>query len=909
MPPSQGLAIGSATTPSLTSMQTHLNSYQPQPLHNHQRTWIGQNIQERNKVTMSQDVLNNQHGQEESIMDLKIRIALLQNDLLHKERERVEAVKACSVIARAMSTRNAEVFPSAGTMGFDNAVSYPAQKWKLLEQEVKMLRKENILLWKRVDLRVDSDDGIHDANVRRRLVSEKRLEREMADKEEMSDDEYHRSPCRLPHAPQNQMPATLNSSIQLQQYRTSIDSPETGILPEIDIEATKAWGQNLDSRTTTAPNSPAMLANDNLHTQRSSQDVGIESLDEIIGSDSSDVPHMPHPQVLASAKNGTKHLKEEPGWNEDMKRHMNAMIPLQDLPAPDVLKTGFDTNGSFKGGDYMHTSPTGDKGFGRFSRQGSSSFSNTPSSRFSSNGQMVAGGGQYHPSLACEKHLRPITCYSRSCRSSVGEVPGFFRYGIQYVPSEMDSNYLRGIMISNLPKDIELRDVLARVRGGEVVCATLLDTEKLTGGLTAMIQFLHQVSAEEYLSYTKDHPFSFSSSNEKAEVTLLKTPTWPLTTGHYPLILKQRQTRCLAIPLFPKEFSIADLKLRISHHLATYTAEVPDIYTDEQETLHLEFSSMVAAHLAYRNLTKCQMYSDLKPIFTHDPCAGEVGELASPYKIATVRRNMELSQSPLTSSNSSCVYSKSEIKQRNKPTALPRQTITIPSFSGSNITTSSWADEVIEEAENEAAGTFIREGTHHAVHLSSPVTSLPPNYTKDEGSYKAIHAVLMENTNKEIALDQYRPPKPPLGLSGSKFASTIPRFLSLYADPKSAQRTLSMSSEREVNSIAAGENILHAHSVSCDDIREPATSKYDENKPDGNTEHPPKPLIYSSSMPPADVQTAIETRHPQTPPCVSIDSVIDGSPSTFTSTTNDKTLNEQNLALDYPPSETQINLD
>ena len=867
MPSSQGVAIGSATTPALTSMQAHLNSYQPQPLHDHQGTWIGQNIQERNKVAMSQDVLNNQHGQEESIMDLKIRIALLQNDLLHKERERVEAVRACSVIARALSARNAEGFPSAGTMGFDNAVSYPAQKGKLLEQEVKMLRKENILLWKRVehrdvDLRIDSEGGIHDANFRRRLVSGKRQKREMVDKQEMSDDENHRSPRRLPYAPQNQIPATLNSSMQLQQYRTSMDSQEPGIPPEIDIEATKAWGQNLDSRTTTAPNSPATFANDNLYTQQSSQDVGIESLDEIIGSDSSDVPHMAQPQVLDSVTNGPKHLKERPGLNKDMKRHMNAMIPLQHLPEPGVLKTGFDTKGSFKGGDYMHTSPRGDKGFGRFSRQGSSSFSDAPFSSFSSNGQMVAGGGQYHPSLACERHLRPITCYSRSCGSSFGEVPGFFRYGIQYVPSETDSNYLRRIMISNLPKDIELRDVLARVRGGEVVCATLLDTEKLTGGLTAMIQFLHQVSAEEYLSYTKDHPLSFDSSNEKAEVILLKTPTWPLTTGHYPLILKRRQTRCLAIPLFPKEFSIADLKLRISGHCATYTAEAPDIYIDEQETLHLEFSSMVAAHLAYINLTKCQMYSDLKPIFTRDPCAGGVEELASPYKIAAVRRNIELSQSSLTSSNSSCVYSKSEIKQRNQPTALRRQTITIPSFSGLNITTSSWADEVIEEAENEAAGTFVREDTHPAVHLSSPITSPPPNYTKDEGAYMAIHAVLMENTNQEIAPDQYRPPKPPLGLSGSKFASTSPRFLSLYADPNSTQRTFSMSSEREVNSVAAGENILHAHSVSRDDRREPDTSKNDENTPDRDTEHPPKPSIISSSMSPADVQTAIETRYP-----------------------------------------------
>lgn len=863
---------------------------------------------------MSQDVLNNQHGQDESIMDLKIRIAVLQNDLLHKERERVEAVRACSVIARALSARDAEGFPSAGTMGFDNAVSYPAQKWKLLEQEVKMLRKENILLWKRVehrdvDLRVDSDNGIQDANVRRRLVSGKRLKREMADKEEMSDDENHRSPSCLLHAPQNQIPATLKSSIQLQKYRTSINSQEPGIPPEIDIEATKAWGQNLDSRTTTAPNSPATLANDNLHTQQSSQDVGIESLDEIIGSDSSYTPHMPHPQVLASATNNPKHLKEGPGLNEDMKRHMNAMIPLQDLPAPGVLKTGFDTKGSFKGGDYMHTSPMGDKRFGRFSRQGSSSFSDAPSSSISSNGQMVAGGGQYHTSLACGRHLRPITCYGRSCGSSFGEVPGFFRYGIQYVPSETDSNYLRRIMISNLPKDIELRDVLARVRGGEVVCATLLDTEKLTGGLTAMIQFLHQVSAEEYLSYTKDHPLSFDSSNKKAEVTLLKTPTWPLTTGYYPLILQRRQTRCLAIPLFSKEFSIADLKLRISRHCATCNAEVLDIYTDEQETLHLEFSSMVAAHLAYINLTKCQMYSDLKPIFTHDPCAGGVEELASPYKIAALRRNIELSQTSITSSDSSCVHSKSEIKQRNQPTALPRQTITIPSFSGLNITTSSWADEVIEEAENEAAGTFIREDTHPAVHVSSLVTSPAPNYTIDEGAYMALHAVLMENTNQEIAPDQYRPPKPPLGLSGSKFASTIPTFLSLHADPKSTEKAFSMSSEREVNSIAAGENILHAHSASHDDRREPATSKKDKSKLDGDTEYPPKPSIYNSSMSSADVQTAIETRHSQTPPCVSIDSVLDGSPSAFTSTTNDKTLNEQNPTLNYPLSETQINLD
>ena len=84
-------------------------------------------------------------------------------------------------------------------------------------------------------------------------------------------------------------------------------------------------------------------------------------------------------------------------------------------------------------------------------------------------------------------------------------------------------------MLGNLPVVTEMRDVLARIRGGEVLSASLLDTVKITGSMSARVVFRYEASAKEYVLYAKQHPIVFGDGDEEqeAEVTLLNTPTYP----------------------------------------------------------------------------------------------------------------------------------------------------------------------------------------------------------------------------------------------------------------------------------------------------------------------------------------------------------------------------------------------
>jgi hypothetical protein len=877
-PPSHNVALGSSTSLIQASTQTIVNSSeQKSPLHHHQASLIDHDSHEKNEIGVVKRQLSNNHKQE-SVMDLKIRLAVLENDLAHKEQERKEAVSACHIIARVLGSDYARAFANTRTGDYENnAVLGTSEKWRILEQEIQTLKRENGLLWKKigsrhsgqsVDSLTESDDDILESKTRRRLVSGGNDKKTTTDKEKTSLDEgfnpNDRSPSLSRHTPKNQASGTsLSTSIQSEPSNTPIYAQETHNAPDVLAES-KTWGQSLDSGTTTVPNSPVIAPYDTQHTQLLFQDVGFESLDDIIGPEGSGIPPPIRPtRVLFNATKA-----EEPGIRDDMQKQMNSMISLDSLPAPTVLRTGFDLNGSFKGGDYVPI-PRRPRAFERIYRSGNTSFSDVPASSSSS-------------------------YYSHD--TSFRDSAGYFRYGIQYVPSETDSKYRRRITISNLPRNTKIKEVLAQVRGGEVVSANRLDTEKLTGGITVIVQFLHGSSAEQYSAYTKDHPIHFGSSAQKAEVTLVKTPTWPLTTGLYPSILKQKQKRCLAIPSFPKVLSIAELERNVSGNIPFRSEALLDIYSDEQETLHLEFSCMVAAHFAYDILTKWQKYSELKPIFALDPCAGAVEELAS--RLPPVRRNVPEYSCELIglshNSSSSCGENRKseanqgeylEDKQENPVAPSSCEPIIIPSFSGSNIKSSSWADEVIEEAESSATVLSSEECTHSDVLTHSHTLSAGQIDEKDGSMDMTIRNVLIDVIHQQTGSTEHSPRKPPVGLSSSKYASIIPGHSDLPTSQKSMQRIISEGPESQADISAvtvdmfpwtgATHKVETRHFTSNNDkdtLKEGATYPSISTAP-----HHESPL--SPSLTPAETTKACS----QSPPRIHLDSLLKSPPSSSAS--------------------------
>ena len=131
------------------------------------------------------------------------------------------------------------------------------------------------------------------------------------------------------------------------------------------------------------------------------------------------------------------------------------------------------------------------------------------------------------------------------------DVPAFFKYGIQYKPSPDETDIYRTVIISNLPQTANYENVLKKIRGGGVLQLHLLKTWPITKDetRTAMVTFVHQEAAVAYATFARTNPITFVGM--RAEVTLLKTPTWPIPPYIRTAIDIWGWTRCFEIHNFP----------------------------------------------------------------------------------------------------------------------------------------------------------------------------------------------------------------------------------------------------------------------------------------------------------------------------------------------------------------------
>jgi len=305
-----------------------------------------------------------------------------------------------------------------------------------------------------------------------------------------------------------------------------------------------------------------------------------------------------------------------------------------------------------------------------------------------------------------EEREDAIDTHYQAARKEGRLLPNVFRYGYLYVPNEGDSNYIRTVKIGNISAKIELREVLARVRGGALVKAVFLDTMKLTGGNTVMLQFLNESSANEYVAYATVHPISFGGDDKVADIGIIETPTYP----NFHTIRSMRdlgQTRCLAVSRFPKNQSISRLERDIACYNQLRAESLIEIYLDEQDTLHMEFSSTSAAGSAFAILKSWQPYKRLEVFFERDECAGPVEELELPSRPRPPMIPRNRYDPAITPQVEYLMQDHVPGIQRKRLAALTNQPVTIPSFSGKRIKSgTNWADEVNDEAKDNEVGNL-----------------------------------------------------------------------------------------------------------------------------------------------------------------------------------------------------------
>lgn len=212
-----------------------------------------------------------------------------------------------------------------------------------------------------------------------------------------------------------------------------------------------------------------------------------------------------------------------------------------------------------------------------------------------------------------------IRYYRRCAGSEKKSLPEFFHRGLQFNPRAGSQNVFRTLVISNLPQSATTTEFLERIRGGVVVDAKLLDTFSITGGKTALVTFLHEQAAKALQIHLKQHPIIIG--NRVAHATVLKTPTWPISSAYEQVLVEGKETRCLEVSRYPCHISPHDLRghLRICSVITTDRIEYMNLRDDG--VLRLRFESTACAAKARGVLASHSAFQGCAVRFVPDPCA------------------------------------------------------------------------------------------------------------------------------------------------------------------------------------------------------------------------------------------------------------------------------------------------
>ncbi|RDL40052.1 uncharacterized protein BP5553_00031 [Venustampulla echinocandica] len=527
---------------------------------------------------------------QEQIIRLRIRTAVLENELNIKTREAAEAERSMILVAKAfvghpVGTSISPTYREGRKInheytqecGEENGASLREQV-RIMEREIEDLRREN------------------------RAYKEKIKKSRQVN-------------ALIPLAP-----AGVRSH-EGQPANTSI--PAGGLGPHTP----EAHSENVFF-SLAAPSSPLLPANYSAGVAN----IGIISLNDELGPEDEDIPNTPSPSP--KAKDAAHAPLSKAISPQDFlgvtyealvnKSSLGAIQQFRNVPTPTVLKTGFELNGSYRGRTYeVGGGPANseDDSTRQIPAQGY-----LAQSRYAHADDNLPGGVRIWKSS--EEKASSMFNQTQSVGPQDLRCPNIFKYGLTYVPTKEDSNYIRTVHIGNLPKGIHLRDVLMRVRGGQIVSAILADTTSITGSATAIIEFVHETAAEDYARFTSLHPITFDDDDKiTADVTHIHTPTYPLTSANKYNLLNRNQTRCFCIRSFPNNMAVSDLQHRFSgrnRHRANCLLET---YFDEEKNLHLEFSSLLASGNARAVLSSWSPYRDMEVQSEPDPCARPVEEL------------------------------------------------------------------------------------------------------------------------------------------------------------------------------------------------------------------------------------------------------------------------------------------
>ncbi|ESZ96271.1 hypothetical protein SBOR_3326 [Sclerotinia borealis F-4128] len=617
-------------------------------------------------------------SQIEFITNLKIRIAVLENDVAHATQAKDEAIKSSVIIARALG--NVANNPELATKKLR---APEAEELEELRVEVKRLRRENGVLWGRIESQEASHMITHDNSAS--AVSKDKNTYQVSSE----DSDYPLAiKSRLTHPIIDAAIKKIGAQDEPKHSYHSVDLNEETKLPNhVNLE-------RLEDGSLAVPSGYPVLSS--TPKRRNINDINTSTLDDVLSSSDDEEPEVKIEDQL---------LYQE-----------RANANFINIPAPAVLKAGFEfyPEKALRGDDYANR--------GYVNR-------NNYYARFNNRNTGMPTGPkpfEFPPDLSegtsiwttPQQRDDEINNHMRAADSRDHKFPDYFRYGVVYVPKDGDHDTLRGVHIGGLPKNIELRDVLARVRGGRVYSAVLLNTMAISGSNSALVTFVDEADAEAYVQYANAHPIVFDSEDSDEEnvvmaiVTHLHTPTFPFSPAKLKTIFELNRTRILTIRNFPENLSLRRLETDLACRTAFRADSMLEWYMDEEGTLRMEFSSMDAAGSAFGMLASSHGYRQfrLELQFEKDSCEGSLEELEMPVEMRKPmfprteigpredRSGSSLSGNGNGNGDGGMTGDSALVMQRRRLAALQKQHDVIPSLRGEGLKSSSWADEVIEDS-------------------------------------------------------------------------------------------------------------------------------------------------------------------------------------------------------------------
>ncbi|KAH7417360.1 hypothetical protein BKA64DRAFT_769321 [Cadophora sp. MPI-SDFR-AT-0126] len=654
----------------------------------------------------------------EAITEQKIEIAVLKNELEHARRDKEAVVSSFGIVIESI-TRGACVTPSPQVLAGSSTSqsSDNERRIKALEKEIERYRNSDRLLRSRIqDLergnegrghaigREDDSGGAHRGNDV--MGKETGWMQNNAGGQGRA---FNKGKGEMAVPDLASSSGSANPPQSQQENRYTMEPGSTSPQPF------RGWGEDVNDDLPNIYNSP--IAESVVHPAH--VNVGMCSLEDFLDNDGIFAPISAQPSSVPSTMvmefppsitaqssslsvGAPKLLEDERHIDEQIEENNKSTAMFANMPTPGVIKTGFALEGSFRGADYNKVKaipPARD--FDRFapnfrnsaphpSRAGPGTAFETPKDRSLDQGLWTDSQDR---NGAVEAHMRAATGRNDT------RFPDVFRYSIQYIPADGDSNYMRTVHLSNLPLGTEIRDVLARVRGGDILSATVVKMGNIAAGtLQARVVFKHEAAAEEYVLYAAAHPISFAEDNI-AEVTLIVTPTYPLPAKQISRL--REQTRCIAVLDIPSYFSLNQLERDLACRNGHRAKSLIEMWIDEDFTLHLQFANIDMAGSAWAILHAWNAYRGLVCRWEADPCAGEVEELAG--KVEPRPKVMPENWGSREQKESVTASERESGDGRKGLAALENQKVSIPDFNVAKFKATSWADEINDELDDEDA--------------------------------------------------------------------------------------------------------------------------------------------------------------------------------------------------------------